>query len=377
MAKRKPKKGKTGFISRILLIINSLAVLGLLLSYLSLFVSPEHNWLLPFLGLVYPYLLLANVLFFLYWLFRLRLYLFLSLITILIGWNIIWRTVQVEISTDPLPHGESFRVMTYNVRNMSNNNMLLPDLQVRDAIVRRLKDNDPDILCLQEFESIGLDPESFIRFMSQYLGLPYYEYTRYNENNTSRIDAIITFSRFPILSTHSVKKDAHHNFCLVNDLLIGQDTVRLYNIHLESVRFRHEDYTFINDLDLQFEENENIKEGSRRVFNKLRSAYIIRSRQVKGLRESIENSIYPVILCGDFNDTPCSFSYQVLSRNRKDAFIESGSGLGNTYAGTLPSLRIDYILYDRKFRSYTYKTGDEKLSDHYPIAAILGHRKAE
>lgn len=377
MARKKAKKGKLGVTGRIVLIGNILAGTGLILSYLSLYFSPEKNWLLPFFGLLYPYLLLVNIIFSLYWALRFRIYFLISLVTILIGWNLIRRTVQMEVSTAPLTAGKSFQVMTYNVRNMSNNNLLIPDPEVRDAIVELLVNNRPDILCLQEFEAVGENPLEFIESMAQALGLPYYEFARYNERSTKRIDAIITFSRFPMITGHALKKDVHRNYCLINDLLIGKDTVRLYNIHLESVRFRHEDYTFINDLDLQFEENENIKEGSRRVFNKLKAAYILRSQQVKSLSLSMEHSPFPVIVCGDFNDTPCSYSYQVLSRAKKDAFMESGSGLGNTYAGTLPSLRIDYILYDRKFRSFAYTTGREKLSDHYPVAATLGYRRVE
>ena len=355
--------------------MNILAVTSLLLSYLSLYISPERNWLLPFFGLLYPYLLLLNVLFVAWWLLRKRLFFLLSLAVILLGFKVLRRTLQVEFSTDPLPSGMSFTVMTYNVRNMSNNNLLQPDSRVRKDIVQLLKNNRPDIVCMQEFEARGDNPEDFIDSLSAILGLPYYRYTQYNEKNRHRLDAIISFSRYPILGSYSIKKDALHNFCLINDLLIDGDTVRLYNVHLESVRFRHEDYSFIEDLDLQFKEEENIKEGSRRVFNKLRTAYIIRSAQVKDIKGSLQSSPHPAIICGDFNDTPCSYSYQVLSRGKTDAFIESGSGLGNTYAGTLPSLRIDYILYDRTFRSYTYTTGREKLSDHYPVVATLARRK--
>ena len=188
---------------------------------------------------------------------------------------------------------------------------------------------------------------------------------------TSRLDAIITFSRFPILSSQQIEKDDRHNYCLVSDLLVLGDTVRLYNIHLESVRLKHEDYRFIDDLDLQFEQNENIKEGSRRIFLKLRTAYARRALQVKNLDVHISQSPHPVIICGDFNDTPCSYTYQVLSKKKRDAFMQNGSGLGNTYAGGLPSLRIDYIRFDPVFKSLDFTVGKYRLSDHYPISTKL------
>lgn len=374
MAQKKPKIRKFSFFTRIALSFNILVILGLLLSYLSLYVSPEKNWLLPFFGLLYPYLLLLNLLFVFYWLIRTRWFLILSLLVVFSGWNVLARTIQLNLSLPPVPTGNTFRVMSYNVRNMSNNNLLVQDLEVRDAIVDQIRLRSPDILCLQEFEAAGSDPAAFIDSLATALQLPHYTYTRYYEKISRRIDAIITFSRFPIMESISVKKDDMHNYSLVTDLLIGEDTVRLVNIHLESVRFRHEDYTFINDLDLQFGEQEDLKEGSRRIFNKLRLAYVKRSAQVRNLKELIRHSPHPVILCGDFNDTPCSFSYQALAEGKQDAFMESGSGLGNTYAGTLPSLRIDYILYDPVFRSYDYATGREELSDHYLVTAQIGWR---
>jgi endonuclease/exonuclease/phosphatase family metal-dependent hydrolase len=374
MAKKKAKKKKIGFISRIILILNIFFAIGLLLSYLSLYISPERNWFMPFFGLLYPYFLLINILFSLYWIIRLKLYFIISLLLVLIGWQLIQRTVQFKVGSESSHDEGAFLVMSYNVRNMCNNNMLIPDLKIRDAILDVLADAKPDILCLQEFESFGDNPLQFIDSMARGLGLSYYEFTRYNEEHTRRIDAIITFSRFPILSSTSVKKDDLHNYCLINDLQIGNDTVRLFNIHLESVRLKHEDYTFIKDLDLQFEEEENIQEGSRRIFKKLSSAYSRRASQVRNLDGYLSSSPHPVILCGDFNDTPCSFTYQILAEGKEDAFIESGTGLGNTYAGTLPSLRIDYILYDQVFTSRSYATGREKLSDHYPITSLIGYK---
>lgn len=373
-AKKKAGKPKKGVLNKVFLLFNILAVCAILLSYMSLCISPEKNWLLPFFGLLYPYFLILNLLFVLWWLIRLKWYVLISLISVLIGWNIVWRTVQIGLSTDPLPPGKSFQVMSYNVRNLSNNNLLIPDPQIREAILRLIRNNKPDILCMQEFEAAGDDPLKFIDSLSAILELPYFEYAEYNERNTRRIDAIITFSRFPIIYGEKVKKDDLHHYCLINDMVIGADTVRLFNIHLESVRFRHEDYTFINDLDLRFEEDENIKEGSRRIFTKLKRAYQVRAAQVRALKDRLDNSPYPVIICGDFNDIPCSYSYQSLSAGKRDAFIESGTGVGNTYAGTLPSLRIDYILYDPVFRAYNYTTGREKISDHYPVAARIGVR---
>jgi endonuclease/exonuclease/phosphatase family metal-dependent hydrolase len=155
------------------------------------------------------------------------------------------------------------------------------------------------------------------------------------------------------------------------DLLIGRDTVRLFNLHLESVRLRHEDYSFISGFDLQFEKDEKIQENSLRIIKKLKTAFTRRAGQVSYLSEAIKDSPYPVILCGDFNDTPNSYTYQQLTDKLVDSFKESGTGFGNTYIGKLPSFRIDYILHDDYFISSDYQRKTISLSDHYPVSCWL------
>jgi endonuclease/exonuclease/phosphatase family metal-dependent hydrolase len=371
---KKGEKRKMSFISRILVILNIAFIICLLMSYISIVVSPARNWFLPFFGLLYPYLLFINLLFSIYWIIRGRPVFLLSLVVVGLGWQIMLRSLQIRGESDRYTGDDSFVLTSYNVRNMSNNNMLMPDLKIRNGIVTKLTAVRQDIVCLQEFEAFGSDPMAFIDSMSVALGMLNVQLAKYNEKNTKRLDAILTFSRFPILSSQVVRQDDSHNFALITDLLLGKDTVRLINIHLESVRLKHEDYTFIDDLDLHFKEQENLKEGSRRIFNKLKSAYARRALQVEKLKAILAVSPYPVIVCGDFNDTPCSYSYQVISKNKRDAFMENGSGLGNTYAGGLPSLRIDYILFDPKYVSEEFSIGNYKLSDHYPITARLRPR---
>jgi endonuclease/exonuclease/phosphatase family metal-dependent hydrolase len=123
---------------------------------------------------------------------------------------------------------------------------------------------------------------------------------------------------------------------------------------------------------LQFDEDESIKTGSRRIFDKLKTAFAIRASQVDNLSYSISQSPHPVILCGDFNDTPNSYAYQQLTANLKDAFMESGKGFGNTYIGKLPSYRIDFILHDDHFASWNFYRELINLSDHYPVTCIIG-----
>jgi endonuclease/exonuclease/phosphatase family metal-dependent hydrolase len=371
----KPVYKPIGLFNSLVLIINIIFVLALLLSYLSVHVSPQKSWILPFFGLLYPYFVLINLFLGIYWIIRRRWLFLLSATIIVSGWNHVNRTVQIRPAVIKPAGKESFKVISYNVKNLSNDNIDLLEPEIRQRIVDYLDAEGADIICLQEFTVIHPFPESFIDTVSGRFGLPYHTYSLYYEKNRKRIDAMFIFSRFPVIGQHSFKKDSLHNYALYADLITPHDTIRLYNIHLESLRLKHEDYTFISDLDLQFEEKENLRESSKRIFKKLKKAFSLRADQVETLAGSIKNSPYPVILCGDFNDTPNSYAYQQLTSLLRDAFKESGQGMGNTYIGKLPSYRIDFILYSDYYRSWELQCDHLSLSDHYPVSCLIGARQ--
>jgi endonuclease/exonuclease/phosphatase family metal-dependent hydrolase len=137
-----------------------------------------------------------------------------------------------------------------------------------------------------------------------------------------------------------------------------------------------EDYLFVSDLASNRTENHDIGLGSRKIFGKMRSAYIKRAEQVRSVRLEIDRSPYPVILCGDFNDTPASYVYHKIEQKLEDSFVEAGNGTGSSYAGILPAFRIDYIFHDTSFTAHNYKTLDANFSDHYPITTLLVLKKS-
>jgi endonuclease/exonuclease/phosphatase family metal-dependent hydrolase len=363
-----------GIFNSIILVVNILFLMALLLSYLSVHVSPEKSWIMPFFGLLYPFLIIINLFFVAYWMLRLRWLFLLPAIVILAGWNHFERMVQFNSPTTPPASSMPFKVVSYNVKNLSNDNVHLVEPQIRNKILDFLEKENADILCLQEFTIVHPDPEAFIDSLSDRFKMPFHAYIRYSEKPHKRIDAIFTWSKFPILSSGSVKKDFQHNYAIYTDLLINDDTVRVFNVHLESVRLRHEDYNFISDLDNEIEEDEGIKQGSKMILDKLKTAFARRASQVDNLSYSINESPHPVILCGDFNDTPNSYAYQQVSAHLEDSFMESGNGFGNTYIGKLPSYRIDYILHDDHFKSWNFRRALISFSDHYPVICIMGEK---
>ena len=265
----------------------------------------------------------------------------------------------------------SFKMITYNVKNLSNDNVDLIEPQIRSKIFDFLDEEDADILCLQEFAIV----HPILKLLSircliawKCLFMPIFNILR---SPAKELMPSSLFQNIPFLIRVQLKKMISIIMHIFTDLLIDDDTVRLFNIHLESVRLRHEDYNFISELDLQFEENKDIKGGSRRIFEKLKTAFARRASQVDNLSSCIIQSQHPVILCGDFNDTPNSYAYQQLTANLTDAFMESGKGFGNTYIGKLPSYRIDYILHDDHFTSWNCSRRLIKLSDHYPVTCVM------
>ena len=162
-----------------------------------------------------------------------------------------------------------------------------------------------------------------------------------------------------------------HTFGIYTDLIKGTDTFRLYNLHLESIRFRNEDYQFVEDVTTGQAEKKALGEVSKSILRKLHYAYLIRAKQTSVVEASLAECPYPVIICGDFNDTPLSYAYHKISSGLEDAFIKSGHGFGNTFAGKLPPVRIDFILYSTDFQSYDFRIPGIHLSDHFPITVFI------
>jgi exonuclease III len=187
--------------------------------------------------------------------------------------------------------------------------------------------------------------------------------------HSSHAGGQLTLTRFPILNMGEIRFKNSGNMIIYSDMLISSDTVRVYNCHLQSYRLQKKEINSIDSMD--FENNEETKEKFMMLRGKFRDALIKRAEQAATLREHLNACPYPVIVCGDFNDTPVSFTYRMVKGNLMDSFTESGKGTANTYNGKLPSFRIDYILYSPKFTSYNFEVFSLNHSDHYPISCDL------
>jgi endonuclease/exonuclease/phosphatase family metal-dependent hydrolase len=363
-------KQKLSFFSRIVVVLNMLSVAGLLLSYLASYVSPERFWMLGLFGLAYPVLLLINLLFVGYWIISWRRWVFLSLAAISLGFPYLINTFQFGSSGEGIDKARlSLNILSYNVRLFDLYNWS-GHKGTRGSMIRLMARNRPDIACIQEFYSESRKMNN-VDSLKKSLRLKNF-HVEYTESLLNGNWGMATFSKYPIVNRGKIDfKSGINNLCIFSDIAIGKDTVRVYNVHFQSIRFQPEDYEFVKKLsDNEADQKEGLQ-GSRKILKRLKIAFIKRVRQVNAVKESIRSSPYPVIVCGDFNDTPSSFTYHQLRSDLRDAFVESGSGIGNTYNGIFPSFRIDYILHDPKFSSHSFRTIRRDLSDHFPVTCTL------
>jgi len=359
-------------LSRLFLGLNLVFVSFLAGSYLAPFISPEWTTLPSFLGLAYPYLLLINLLFALFWALMFRKYFLLSLVVTSAGYFMFIRHFQVNLRQELSGQDIVLKVMSYNVR-MFDSFDWKKDESSLSSIINVIDNESPDVLCLQEFYNRVHGPGDIVDRILSDVELPH-SHTEYELIRRGHAYGIATFSRYPILEKGRIDISTQPvSFAIYTDILRGPgDTLRIYNLHLASYRFGAEDYHFMEQLKKDYRARE-WKASGLKMLTKLHRGFIARARQAEDLQAHIASSPFPVIVCGDFNDTPASYAYHRLSQGLKDAFIEAGSGSGTTYAGIFPAHRIDYILHSGQYKAINYRSLNASGSDHKPVVCYLIH----
>lgn len=346
-------------IIKIVFFFNLLTVVALLVAYLSIYIPPDIFWIPALFGLAYPFLLLANVLFLVFWLLIKPRNMLLSLVFILLGWNFVGRYFK---ASDTRTEETDLKVLSYNVGHFYVDGHQKVE-ENANAIVSFLVEENPDIICLQETRLRKNNIFDLPKTIKKIESIHHYQYAR-----SSNTYGMVTMTRFPIVNMKEVRFEDSRNMTIYTDVLIDFDTVRIFNVHLQSYKINPNDYSIIESPGITEEKDlEEVKE----MGEKFKTAFQQRAGQVREIRKFIDESPYNVIVCGDFNDTPASFSYNYLGDGLNDAFVSSGKGIGRTYVGKLPSFRIDYIFYGEGFTSYNYETLNFRHSDHLPITCDL------
>lgn len=353
---------------------NILVMVLYLLACLVPYTEPGKLPYIGLTGLIFPLLLLLLLLFTLYWLIRKSKWVFLCLAIALAGWQQLSVLLSLHSSRPFVAEKKTstLRVMSWNLsswgetaRGDRKNKM--------DTMVSIIKNANADVLCLQEY--LFYKNKQFRDSIIPALRESGYQYAYFAKTNvlgrlytTSFITAIVVMSKYPIVDTARLmyNQDNFSEPLVLADIKVNDQTLRFITTHLQSVRFASNDYEALHNLK---EPVSASIDQTRSVLWKIRHAYIKRSKQAKMVHEQINASPYPVIMCGDFNDVPNSFTYFTVKGNLQDAFLKKGSGFGRTFRFISSTLRIDYILADKKFDVLQYNTFQVPFSDHYPVVA--------
>lgn len=330
-------------------------------------IDPEYTWALPMLGLVAPWLYLMTLLLALYWVVRWRLkraaLMGLACLFGLFSVSLFWRPdahrreLQRKYDKNFSYPRSAFKVLSYNVRFFYND----AGESSADSVAALIERLNPDIVCLQEYyPDLAARSERMMRLMEEY-------HTVQIASETGQWYRQAILSRFKILRSGYIMRPKTSVWA---DLLIREDTVRVVNNHLQSTGITAFDSEYLTGhaylLDTAREEK------LRSIVSRFHDNCVVRADEADTIRGHLD-SLAPAlqILCGDFNDTPLSYTYRTLARGLNDAFAEAGEGFSHTFRGFFDALRIDYIFSSDGFETLSYEVPEVPHSDHLPVMVRL------
>lgn len=351
------------FVNFIIKIVTVVALVLLYVIAINQYINPNFFSFFAVLSLGAPIIIILNIILLAYWIIvwdKIALVLGISLV-LLSGQ--VSRHIQLKIKKDKVYEKCDLRVLTYNVGVF--NLWGEEKKNSTDSILAFINKEKPDLLCMQEFRTtqkrnLGYINDALPKLPYRYVG--YLSIT--NKGNRNLGSGLAIYSKYRLINGHKIKFENSTNGLIYADMVRGRDTLRVMNIHLQLSSVKsHEVYEIDGTED---------KELAKSIFRKLKSNNSKRADQAKQVAELIKESPYPVLLCGDFNDTPASYTYRKIKRGFKDAFVLKGEGVGYTYNTLFHVLRIDNVFVNNDvFDVLSYKSPALPFSDHNPIVVDL------
>ncbi len=357
--RRKPSRRPLGLVllDTMMLLVSIISLAALLLTLVTSHYDPAISWVFPIVGLFSPAIYILALLLALYWIIRWRwLYAIFLIIPLVIGAPQISHYAKIETKREfrPAPRRGVVKLMSYNVRSFINDAGQSSTLDMVDF----LEQQRPDIICFQEFAADRWNEHSAPDFMKSF--------------NLVKINELAIYSRYKIIESSSnlINADYDSGTGLWADLLVGEDTMRLYNIHLHSTTINNRDNEYISNMEFLVDTmSRNTLKG---MLSRFKNTSIGRASQADTIAYSIAQTPHRVVVCGDFNDTPNSYAFRKISHGLQDAFQEAGVGYPHTFRGFMNILRIDYILVEEPTEVISYQIIDSVLlSDHLPVITTL------
>jgi endonuclease/exonuclease/phosphatase family metal-dependent hydrolase len=366
------------FTKILFIVLNVLAAIAFLLACLAPYLNPQKWWAVSLLALGFAFLVVTLLSFIFFWLVFNPRFILISIIPLLIGWKAI--SVFFAFHNPGKFNYEKpkdvLRIAHWNVGRFTewkkNNNK---GSKTRLKMMDLIKEQNADVLCMQEFfhstDSVYYDNLDYI---VKELNYPYY-YFSWDDDGYKQWVGQIIFSRFPIIDSGMIRfpRPSSPEALLQADIVFNGDTIRFYTTHLQSVQFKKKDFERIDKIK---NTDDGMVENSKNIFTKLKRGIERRYVQANVVKDIIANSPYPYILTGDFNDVPNSYTYFTIKDEKlKDAFLETGLGVGRTYTYIAPTLRIDYIFTTKDFSIQQFNRIIKNYSDHYMLVTDVQLKK--
>ena len=366
-----------------LFVVTFAAAAALLFSFLAKIIPPSLSNIIAYCGLLFPYLLIINFVITVIWLVVDFTWALIPVIVILLNVNNIDKHYQLRGTEKPEVCANCLKVMSYNAKAFNIYDKDQKSMNKR--VIQFLQEEKPDILCIQEYSYDNTGKSGFNSTEAIIHALNVKDNERTHKvllpykNKLGYQFGMAIFSKYRIVDGGFVEtSDSSSNKSMYVDIRFNSDTIRIYNIHLASMHLDSTDYEtgkaiWAGSYDSTFNNKAQM------LSKKISMAYVLRQRQAKAVHAHISECPYPVILCGDFNDSPASFSYNKIMHGLRDAFRCSGKGTGTTYIGKdFPSYRIDYIAHNKQFNDFQYTVcRDLDVSDHYPIYTYISFVKKD
>lgn len=355
-----------------MLLLNIGAVVTLLLCALAPYTDPVTTKYIALFGLGTPYVIAVNVLFFFFWLIfaHKKWKALISFVPLLLCYKLILICFGTNLfkKSDWADSPRHLKLMTWNGHGVGVFNNPV-NKEFNDRILRFLDEQDADILCIPEFSLPKTD--IITPYTKQILANSGYKDYRFQADNTLGTTIFLgtaVFSKYPLFH-FKANKLAEYIYLLQADVeLPGNDTMRMFFVHLNTFGLSDDDKANIEELKSPQGDIKAEIQRSRSFLWKFNYAFARRAREVNAAKAIISQSPYPMLICGDFNDLPGSYTYATLSEGLQDAFLDMGVGLGRTYNQIAPNLRIDHVFYDPSIlRCRGYKSPYTSLSDHNPV----------
>jgi endonuclease/exonuclease/phosphatase family metal-dependent hydrolase len=364
------------FTKRFFLLLNVAVAILFLTTCCNAFLHPDKWWFISLLAFFFPLFLFLLLGFLFFWLFVSARWSLISLLSLLIGWQNIHAFFGMSLSKKDFSHKSenTLRIFTWNVRRWDEFTTKKTGASGhRQSMLELVARQQADLLCFQEFYEPDDSTKSNIHYIRDVLHYPYYLFSHDSRNKINKYETgVIIFSKYPIIRSARQRFESYpagsSESLIEADITVNGTRIRICTVHLQSVLFKSKDF---RDVEIIRNAQDSMLPASRSLAKKLKYALSVRGYQADTVRRHLDASPYPVVICGDFNDVPNSYTYFHIKGDRQDAFISSSFGIGRTYIHISPTLRIDYILPATSFKVLQCAKIISPFSDHHPVMADL------